>query len=309
MLSLNHNIDFSKTIERIKELKEERKALLLVHNYQRREIQEIGDFVGDSLELAKIGQKDPRDLIILSGVRFMAETAKILNPEKRVILAREDAGCPMADMVSVRIVEEMREKYPNAKVVAYVNTSAEVKAHSDICCTSSNALKVIESLDCDEVIFVPDKSLAAYLQEFTTKKIRLSAGYCPTHHRILKEQIIQRKEEYPDAVVICHPECTRDVLDLADYIESTSGMVRLARELPAKVFIVGTEEGLIQRLKRENPDKTFVQPSNLIMCPNMKKTTLNHILNALENFHFEILIPEQIRLKALGAVQRMMSLN
>jgi quinolinate synthase len=295
--------------ERILERKRALRAVILAHNYMVPEVQDVGDYVGDSLELSRIAARLDEQTIVFCGVSFMAETAKILSPKKRVLMPRPDAHCPMARMLNAPALKKLMADHPKAKVVCYVNSSAEVKALSHVCCTSANALKIVESVDSDEIIFVPDMSLGNYVSQFTDKKVYLSYGYCPTHHRIVKDDILALKEAHPDAVVLAHPECTTDVLNLADHIGSTSGILRFAKELPAKRFIVGTEEGLIHRLKRENPDKIFHIPSSRIVCPTMKKTQLENLLECVETEQTEIFVDEDVRVKALEAVERMLAVN
>jgi quinolinate synthase len=244
---------------------------------------------------------------VFCGVHFMAETAKILSPEKTVLLPDPKAGCPMADMIDAAQLREFKGRHPGLPVVAYVNTSAEVKAESDICCTSANAVKIVESVDADEVLFVPDKSLAAYVASKTTKKVIPYCGFCPTHHRILAQDVIRAKREHPQAVVVAHPECTMDVLNLADAVASTSGMVRYVNSSDAREFIICTERGLLHRLKQDNPDKVFHNPSPLNICPNMKKITLEKVLWSLEDMRCPIELPREIIDKARAAIEGMIA--
>jgi len=264
-------------VANINKLKKERHAVLLVHNYQRPEIQEIADYLGDSLDLARKAVKSDAECIVFCGVRFMAETAKILSPDKTVLLPQNDAGCPMADMVTAEDVSELRKKHPKAAVVAYVNSSAEVKAEVDVCCTSSNAIEVIKNINSDEIIFVPDKNLGSYCQRFTKKKIILWTGHCYVHARISADEVRRAKNAMPEAVLMVHPECNPEVIDLADEILSTNGMMTFVRDSKEKKFIVGTEVGLIDRLKREYPDKEFYAAGSVKTCFNMKKITLQDV--------------------------------
>ena len=294
-------------VNKINKLKTERQAVILAHNYQIGEVQDIADFTGDSLELSRKAAQTDASVIVFCGVHFMAETAKILSPEKTVLIPDPNAGCPMSDMINAQQLRDFKKRHPGRPVVAYVNTSAEVKAESDICCTSANAVSVVESMDSDEILFVPDKSLAAYVATQTKKRIIPYCGYCPTHHRILAQDVIKAKREHPDAIVIAHPECTPDVLALADAIESTSGMIRYAKESKAEEIIVCTERGILYRLERANPDKRFYNPSPVNICPNMKKITLEKILWSLEDMSSEIVLPDEIIKKALSAIEGMIS--
>jgi len=297
-------------VARIAELKQQLNAVILAHNYMVPELQDIGDFVGDSLELARKAAETDAEVIVFLGVTFMAETAKVLSPDKQVLMPRLDARCPMAEMVRVPQVLKLREQYPGAPVVAYVNTLAEVKAVSDICCTSANAVKVIAALPENEIIFVPDRSLGAYLQRQTDKIIHWAHGYCPTHHRILAEDILRLKQEYPDACVLVHPECTGEVLDIADRIGSTGHIVRFVDELQHQYrrFIIGTEKGLIYRLQKLHPQHEFYLPSELVVCPTMKKNRLEFVVECMQKRAPEIVIPEDVRVKALAAVEKMLAI-
>lgn len=295
-------------IDQILRRKTERKAIILAHNYQLPEVQDIADFVGDSLELSRKASQSSAEVIVFCGVYFMAETASILCPGKKVLLPDLNAGCPLADMITAEDVRNLRTKYPDKPVVAYVNTSANVKAETDIACTSANAVKIINAISDDEIIFVPDKYLAMYVQSQTNKKIIYWHGYCPTHVKILPEDIIKLKGRYPEARIMVHPECRMEVIELADVVLSTSGMVKYAKETEAKTFIVGTEPGLTHRLGKENPDKNFIPASKLATCPNMKQITLEKILWSLENLNPEVKIPEDIRIRAMRSVNRMIEM-
>jgi quinolinate synthase len=292
--------------ERIARLKEERRAVILAHNYQLGEVQDAADFVGDSLELSRRATEVEAEVIVFCGVTFMAETAKILNPQRTVLIPDPLAGCPMCDMAPVEAVRKRKAELPGVPVVAYVNTTADVKAEVDICCTSANAVKVVGSLSQDRLLFLPDKNLASWVQRHTKKEIIPWNGYCPTHQRILVQDVRRLKDEHPEAVLIVHPECTPDVVDLADEVLSTGQMIRWAREAAAREVIVGTEVGLIHRLKRENPDKRFIQISALTTCPNMKLITLEKVMWELEEMRHPVEVPEEIAVKARGAIERML---
>lgn len=294
--------------EKINELRAQRNAVIIAHNYQIDEVQDIADFTGDSLELSRKAAETSADVIVFCGVHFMAETAKILSPEKTVLLPDIKAGCPMADMINVEQLRAFKEKYPGRPVVAYVNTSADVKAEVDICCTSANALQVVESIDADEVLFVPDQCLADYVAQRTSKKVIPYPGFCPTHRRILPEQVLEQKRLHPNAIFLAHPECTRQVLELADGIFSTSGMIRFVKDSDAKEFIIGTESGILHRLKKDNPDKIFYSPSDHTICPNMKMITLEKVLWSLEDMQYRIELDPEIIRKARGAIERMLAI-
>lgn len=291
---------------RIKQLKKEKNAIILAHNYQRSEVQDIADFVGDSFGLSQKAVDSSADIIVFCGVDFMAESAAILNPEKTVLMPEKDAQCPMAAMITAESLKREKEKYPYAGIVCYVNTPAPVKAESDICCTSANAVKVVNSLSEEEIIFVPDRNLALYVSTHTNKKIIPWNGYCPTHHLILPGDILLEKEEHPDAEILVHPECRPDVVSLADQVLSTSGMLKYARRSRSKKFIIATELGLLHRLQKENPDKTFIPGTRYAVCPNMKMNTLGSIIKALENNEHVIKIPENIRIRAKRSLDRML---
>jgi len=293
-------------IEKIAHLKKEKDAIILVHNYQRSEVQDIADFLGDSLGLSRQAEKLSCKMIVFCGVRFMAETAKIISPEKMVLLSRKEAGCPMANMITKERLERMKREYPQAKVVSYVNTTAEVKAESDVCCTSANAIKVVQNIDAEKIIFVPDRNLAGYVSRFTDKEIIPYDGYCYVHDRIRAEDIKKAKEIHPDAVVLVHPECRPEVIDVADEIASTSGMVNFARRSKAKKFIIGTEVGLLYRLKKENPEKEFFTAGSALMCHNMKLTRLEDVYLSLREERYKIEISDSISKKARKALNEML---
>jgi quinolinate synthase len=295
--------------EKILKLKKKRNAVILAHNYQLGEIQDIADFVGDSLDLSQNAAKTDASVIVFCGVHFMAETASILCPDKTVLLPDEHAGCPMANMITAPQLRDRKREYPKATVVCYVNSSAAVKAESYICCTSANAVGVVESLDTNEIIFVPDQYLGHYISTKTAKKMILWPGFCPTHARIMPEYIVKLRHEYPEAKVVVHPECRPDVIALADEVLSTSGMIRFARREDVQEMIVGTEMGIIYRLKKENPGKKFIPVSEQAICPNMKLITLEKVLWSLEEMAPEVKVPENIRLKAKDAVDRMLEVG
>lgn len=303
---VNRMRDRTESIEKVKELKKRRNAVILVHNYQLGEVQDIGDFVGDSLELSRKAQGVSAQVIVFCGVHFMAETAAILSPGKVVLLPALEAGCPMADMIDAEGLRQMKKEHPGAAVVCYVNSTAEVKAESDICCTSANAGKVVSRIPKNgKVIFVPDQYLGSYVGQITSRQMVLWPGFCPTHVRILPEHIQRKKREYPEATVIVHPECTPEVRDLSDAVLSTGGMCRYVKESHAGTIIVGTELGIIHRLQKESPGKVFVHATEQAVCPNMKLITVEKVLWALEEMKHRIQVPEDVRQRAEAAVQRM----
>jgi quinolinate synthase len=296
-------------IEKIGTLKRKMNAIILAHNYQRPEVQDIADYTGDSLELSRKAAETDADVIVFCGVHFMAETAKILSPEKIVLLPDENAGCPMADMITAEQLAQEKKKYPGVQVVCYVNSSAAVKAGSDICCTSANAVQVVQSMDKDRpVLFVPDKYLGLFAMRTSGTKMHFWPGYCPTHMKIRVDDIARQKELYPDANIVVHPECHPDVIDAADETLSTGGIIRYARAYKKKTLIVGTETGILHRLGKENPAVKYVPVTERSLCPNMKRITLEKVLRAMEELKPKIEIPEDIRLKALLAVERMLAL-
>jgi len=293
--------------QRIDELKKRKNAVILAHNYQIEEVQLIADYLGDSLELSKIASRINNKMIIFAGVKFMAETAKILSPEKTVLLPRLDAGCPMADMITVDELIELKQEHKKAKVVTYVNSSVEIKAESDVCCTSANAVSVVKNIDADEVIFIPDRNLGTYVQKMVPeKRIILFEGYCYVHNRIKKEEIEEMRDLYPEAEFLVHPEAKMDVINLSDKVFSTSGMLKYAKESNKKQFIIITEQGLIERLKRENPKKEFYPAVKPKICSNMKRTALIDIFNSLEKNQYEINIEESVLKRAYNALSGML---
>ncbi len=304
------------TIERMYELKErirgllkEKNAILLAHNYQRPEIQDVADLCGDSLELSIKASKTEKDVIVFCGVHFMAETASILSPNKTVLLPVAAAGCPMADMITAReLIEEKREN-PGRVIVSYVNTTADVKAESDICCTSANVVRVVESIDPDKEIFMtPDKNLAQYAKSRTQRKITWWKGFCPTHNNLKPSQVKKVKEENPDALFLAHPECTPEVLALADEIKSTSGILAFVKNSLHKKFIIGTENGILHPLSKANPDKEFIPADPDMICANMKKTGLLDVVKALEQMKTIVKVPEEIANRARSAVEKMLAI-
>ena len=292
-------------IEEIIRLKKEKNAIILAHNYQRPEIYKVADFIGDSLALSIEASKSDADIIVFCGADFMAEAAKILSPEKKVLLPHAGAKCPMAAMISPQEVKDMKKLYPGAPVVCYINTIAEVKAECDIICTSRNAIEIVNNLDEDEVIFIPDQHLGNYVQKHTNKKLHLSKGYCFVHAYIWKEFIEGEKEKYPNAKVMAHPECPEEILKLADKVTGTGGMIKYAKESEAEEFIVITEIGMSERLKLEVPNKTFYPAGGL--CTTQKFITLPVVKEALEKEQYEITLPEEIRIKAKIALDKMIN--
>ncbi len=327
------SLDTASLQKQILELKEQKRAIILSHNYQRDEVQDIADFVGDSLELSRIAATRDCEMIVFCGVHFMAESASILSPDKTVLLPEVDALCPMADMINVDSPRPVRKRfpgfdnpppyvypaefslrdikiqYPGVPVVAYVNTTAEVKAESDICCTSANVVKVIESLPGDEVICIPDKNLSVWAARNTRKRVIAWDGYCNVHERVSTDDVKKARSEHPGALVMAHPECRIEVLEMSDYVTSTSGMLRYAHASEAKEFIVGTEIGLMHRLRTENPEKQFYALRPDMICPNMKRTTLKSILRAFQDNTHVVKVPEHIRVPAKRALDRMLEIK
>jgi quinolinate synthase len=290
----------------IQKLKKAKNAVILAHNYQIEEVQLAADFIGDSLELSRKAAVVDQDLIVFAGVKFMAETAKILSPKKRVWLPRLDAGCPMADMITVEELRELKSRHAGARVVSYVNSSVEIKAESDVCCTSANAVNVVRHMESDKIIFVPDQNLGGYVQKLVPEKqIVLFEGYCYVHNRIKKWEVEETKRLHPAATIVAHPEVRMEILDMADQVLSTSGMLAFVKSSPNLEFIVLTEQGLIQRMKRENPEKTFFPAFTPKICQNMKKTSLRDIFDSLSEEKYEITITPAIREKAFRALQEM----
>ena len=306
-MSLDLFLDDEELKSRIAQLKKERNAVILAHSYERPEVQDIADYVGDSLELSRLVAKTDADVIVFCSVHFMAETAKILSPQKTVLLPAQEAGCPLADMITPEQLRVEKAKHPNAAVVAYVNCSAEIKSMADVCCTSANAVQVVNAMPQDEILFVPDQHLGRWVQTQTHEKLILWAGCCPTHQRMKAKDIIDLKQQYPDAKVVIHPESNEDICNMADAILSTSQMLRYCQASDATTFIIGTEMGMLHRLRTAMPDKTFLQPSKGLICPNMKMTQLEDVYESLKELKYPIEIPEEIRIKALKALDGMLA--
>ena len=295
--------------EKIQNLKQQRRAVILAHNYQPGEIQDLADFTGDSLGLSIKASKTDAEIIVFCGVQFMAETAAVLSPNKTVLLPDKTAGCPMADMITAEQLAALKQKYPEALVVCYVNSPVEVKAESDYCCTSANAVEVVSSLPKDrKIIFVPDQHLGMYVAEQTGRELVLWPGYCISHVLITEDDIKNAKAKNPDAVVLAHPECSEPVKDLADHMLSTGQMLRFVEKTAAKKFIIATEIGIIHTLKKRNPNAEFIAASEKAICSNMKKITLAKIINSLENMEYKIEIPDDIRRKAQKSLDRMVEI-
>ncbi|MFA5778608.1 MAG: quinolinate synthase NadA [Elusimicrobiota bacterium] len=296
-------------IEEINRLRIEKRAVILSHNYQLPEIQDIADFVGDSLELSRKASSTDAKIIVFCGVNFMAETAKILSPAKTVLLPDLRSGCPLANMITVEDVKKLRKENPKAAFVCYINTYCDVKAECDICCTSSNAVDVVNSVSADTVVFLPDRNLGNYVSKFTSKKMIIWNGFCPTHENLKTEDVLELKKIYPAAKFVAHPECTADVLKLADKITSTSGIIKYVKTEPSNDFIIGTETAILHRLKKENPDKNFIPASRKMFCPNMKYNNLESLYESLLNEQPEMDVPKKIREKAFLTIDRMLKIG
>ncbi len=297
-------------IKEILELKKKRNAVIVAHNYQVDDVQEVADIVGDSLALSKYCADVQKDVIVFCGVHFMAESAKILSPNKVVLLPEIDAGCPMADMVTKEALIEEKKKFPNTTVVCYINSSAEVKSECDICCTSSNAVDVVRAVNNNDILFVPDQNLGSYVSKMVPEKnIILWNGYCITHHRVKIDELKRAKELRPNAEVLVHPECQSDIADAADFLGSTKQIIDYATNSSNKEFIIGTEMGVLFKLKKDNPDKNFYLLSQGLVCPNMKKTSLMSVYRSLNEMNYEINLDETIRLKAKKALDNMLKLS
>lgn len=296
--------------KKIIELKEKRNAVIVAHNYQVDEVQEIADVVGDSFALSKYCASVDKDAIVFCGVHFMAESAKILSPKKTVLLPEIDAGCPMADMVTAEGLIEMKKKHPDAVVVCYINSSAEVKAESDICCTSSNAVDIIKKIKEKDIIFAPDQNLADFVaKQLPEKNIIPWKGFCITHHKIKAEDVIKIKDLHKDSLLLVHPECKPEIVELADFAGSTKQIIDYATESNHSKFIIGTEMGVLYKLKKQNPEKTFYLMSQGLVCPNMKKTSLLSVYNSLNEMKYEINVFEDIRIRAKTSLDRMLELS
>lgn len=303
----DYNLYMNKLVESINSLKKQKKAIILAHCYQPVEIDLVADYVGDSLYLSQVAAKTDADIIIFAGVYFMAQTAKILSPNKKVLLPQIEAGCRMADMINYRQLIEFKSKYPKIPTVCYVNSTAEVKSECDMCCTSSNAVKVIKSMNTDKILFLPDTYLGKWVEkQLGNIEIITYPGFCPTHLQIRPTDIEQAKKQHPQALVLAHPECHMSVSDMADYVGSTTGIMNYAKNSTNKSFIIATEQGVIDRLNRDFPDKEFIPVKNNIICPNMKMTSLEDILSVLENENNEIFVDEVIANKAINCINKML---
>jgi quinolinate synthase len=297
-------------VERINELKKKKKAVILAHCYQPVEIDLVADYVGDSLYLSQVAAKTDAEIIIFAGVYFMAQTAKILSPNKKVLLPQLDAGCRMADMISYKQLLEFKEKYPNIPTVCYVNSTAEVKSQCDMCCTSSNAVKVVKSMNADKILFLPDTYLGKWVEkQLGNIEVITYPGFCPTHLQIRPTDIEKARKEHPKALVLAHPECHMSVSAIADYVGSTTGIMNYAKNSDNKTFIIATEQGVVDRLKRDYPEKEFIPVKNDIICPNMKMTSLEDILEVLEKETNEIFVKEDIAKKAITCINRMLEVS
>lgn len=297
-------------VEKIKKLKKEKNAVILAHCYQNVEIDEVADYVGDSLYLSQRANETNADIIVFAGVYFMAQTAKLLSPDKKVLLPRMESGCRMADMIDLEQVKEFKSLHPNIPVVCYINSTAEVKSECDMCCTSSNAVKVVESMGAKEILFLPDTYLGKWVEaKLGNIKITTYPGFCPTHLQIKPKDILEAREKYPNAKVLAHPECHQEVVKLADYVGSTTGIMKYAIESDNKQFIIATEKGVVDRLKRDYPDKEFILIKNNIICPNMKWHTLQDIYDALEKEQHEITVDADVAKKAVNCINRMLEVS
>lgn len=294
-------------LQEIQALKTSRRAVILAHNYQPPEIQDIADLTGDSLELSRRAAETDAAVIVFCGVAFMAETAAILNPDKTVLLPRLEAGCPMADMITAEDMKRIRAEHPDIPLVTYVNSTAAVKAESDACCTSANSIRVVESfVESSTVYMAPDQNLAKYTARHASKDILYWHGYCPFHHALKPDEVLARKHEHPDALFLAHPECRPEVLSLADRVMSTSGMLRYVRESAHSAFIVGTEIGILYPMRKMNPGKKFYAASEKMLCPHMKKISLDDVVRSLKTLEPRIVVEEVVRVRALKAVERML---
>jgi len=298
------------TFNKIRKLAKSKNAVILTHIYQRLEVQRVADFVGDSLMLSKQASETDADLIVFCGVHFMAETAKLLSPEKKVLLPDIQSGCPMADMINVDDLKLFKESHPNAPVVCYVNSSAAVKALSDICCTSTNAVDIVSSLEADEIIFVPDKGLGEWVQaQLPNKKLHIYDGFCPTHWQITPNEVDKQREQYPDAIIIAHPECDPEVWKKADFVGSTSQIYNFVKEHKKQDFVILSEQGLVARMQADMPEKNITTVFPLPLCPNMKYHNLENLYDAIEQEFFEITIPDDIAAAARATIENMMEIS
>jgi len=295
--------------EKIAKLKKELQAIIVAHNYQRPEVQDVADFTGDSLELARKCVGIETEVIVFCGVRFMAETAAILNPASTVLLSHPDAGCPLADTIGIESLKQWKHRYPEAAVVAYVNTTAAIKAESDICCTSANGVEAVNLVPNGEILFIPDRNLGHYISTKVSKRIILYPGFCYVHDSVTAEQVILARQRYPQAKVLVHPECRPEVISLADAALSTSQMLRYARESNHKLFLIGTEKGMLYLLRKQNPEKEFHSMANNFICTDMKKTTLETIVKVMQTMGNVVTVPEEIRVKAKQAIDKMLAIS
>jgi quinolinate synthase len=303
-------MDKNELKQKIQELKKERNAVIVAHNYQHDDVQEIADVVGDSFALSKYCATTDAEVVVFCGVHFMAESAKILSPEKTVLLPEIDAGCPMADMVTAEALREEKKKYPDAAVVCYINSSAEVKAECDVCCTSSNAVNVIKSIKEKDILFVPDQNLGHYISTLVPEKnIIFWKGFCITHHKIKTDEVEKMKKLHPDALLLIHPECRPELVEMADFVGSTKQIIDFANTSENSKFIIGTEMGVLYKLKKENPDKTFYLMSQGLLCPNMKKTSLESVYNSLNEMKYQIELDEDVRVRASKSLERMLQVG
>lgn len=297
-------------IEKINKLKKEKNAVILAHCYQNVGIDEVADYVGDSLYLSQMAAKTNADIIIFAGVYFMAQTAKILNPSRKVLLPRLESGCRMADMITLDQLREFKSKYPKMPTVCYINSTAEVKSECDICCTSSNAVKIVDSLKADEILFLPDTYLGKWVEsQLGNVKVNTYTGFCPTHVQIRPNDVTEARKKYPNALVLAHPECHQSVVAMADYVGSTTGIMKFAAQSDKKEFIIATEKGVVDRLKRDYPEKEFYLIKDNVICPNMKWHTLTDIYNALDREEHEITVDTEIASKALKCIDRMLEVS
>ena len=297
-------------IEKINKLKKEKNAVILAHCYQNVEIDEVADYVGDSLYLSQMASKTDADIIVFAGVYFMAQTAKILNPSRKVLLPRLESGCRMADMISLDQLREFKSKYPKMPTVCYINSTAEVKSECDICCTSSNAIKIVDSLKAKEILFLPDTYLGKWVEsQLGNTKVNTYTGFCPTHVQIRPNDVTEARAKYPEALVLAHPECHQSVVALADYVGSTTGIMKFAAQSDKKQFIIATEKGVVDRLKRDYPEKEFILIKDSVICPNMKWHTLTDIYNALDKEEHEMTVDKEIASKALKCIDRMLEVS
>ena len=297
-------------IEKINKLKKEKNAVIMAHCYQNVEIDEVADYVGDSLYLSQMAAKTNADIIIFAGVYFMAQTAKILNPSRKVLLPRLESGCRMADMITLDQLREFKSKYPKMPTVCYINSTAEVKSECDICCTSSNAVKIVDSLKADEILFLPDTYLGKWVEsQLGNVKVNTYTGFCPTHVQIRPNDVTEARKKYPNALVLAHPECHQSVVAMADYVGSTTGIMKFAAQSDKKEFIIATEKGVVDRLKRDYPEKEFYLIKDSVICPNMKWHTLTDIYNALDREEHEITVDTEIASKALKCIDRMLEVS